>query len=80
VMEFTVNGQRQTIPDERSIKERMLTKEDVERKLKLRKDDVVFYEDLLTNWPEDKVLGSGWTAIQVLTLTYPDSTVLKSAI
>ena len=76
-MEFTVNGHRQTIPDERSIKERMLTKEDVERKLKLRKDDVVFYEDLLTNWPEDKVLDSGWTAIQVLTLTYPDSRVLK---
>jgi hypothetical protein len=62
---------------ERRLKERKLTREDVERRLKLRKEDVVFYESLLKNWPEDKVLGSGWTAIQVLTPTYPDSKVLK---
>ena len=51
-------------------KGRMMTKQDVERRLELKKADVKFFEGLLKDWPEEKVIeGSGWKAVQIITET-----------
>tara|TARA_R110000737_G_scaffold60175_1_gene86926 strand:- start:44 stop:340 length:297 start_codon:yes stop_codon:yes gene_type:complete len=51
-------------------KGRIMTKQDVEKRLELKKADVKFCEDLLKDWPEEKVIeGSGWKAVQIITET-----------
>jgi len=61
---------------ELSSKDKMLTKRNVERHLKQLKISlentkklVSFYEEVLITWPDDKDIGHGFTAIQVLTPT-----------
>lgn len=61
---------------ELSSKDKMLTKRNVERHLKKLKISlentkkmVSFYEEVLKTWPDDKDIGHGFTAIQVLTPT-----------
>ena len=48
----------------------IMTKQDVEKRLELKKADVKFFEGLLKDWPEEKVIeGSGWKAVQIITET-----------
>ena len=48
----------------------IMTKEDVENRLELKKADVKFCEDLLKDWPEEKVIeGSAWKTVQIITET-----------
>jgi len=60
-----------------SWKDKLLTKRKVERFLKLAKANVSFYEEMLKNWPDDKEVGKGFTAIQVLTESNPDNPFLQ---
>ena len=60
-----------------SWKDKLLTKAKVERFLKQSKANVSFYEEMLKNWPDDKEVGKGFTAIQVLTESDPDNPFLQ---
>ncbi len=60
-----------------SFKDKLLTKAKIKRFLKQAKANVSFYEETLKNWPDDKEVGKGFTAIQVLTETDPNNPYLQ---
>jgi len=60
-----------------SFRDKLLTKVQIERFLKQAKANVSFYEETLKNWPDDKEVGRGLTAIQVLTESEPNNPFLQ---